>query len=65
VLLLRTAAWPQTVQFLPEIDTYVSLNPNTRFAFQAQENEGERYLDASRDRPKYGILFETFEESHT
>jgi len=30
-------AYSQTTQFLPEIDTYVSLDPNARFAFQVKE----------------------------
>jgi hypothetical protein len=36
-LLFGTAAYAQTVQFLPEIDAYLKLHSNLRFAFQAKE----------------------------
>lgn len=37
VMLFGPAAYTQTSQFLPEIDTYVKLHPDVRFAFQAKE----------------------------
>ncbi len=41
LLFFRPAASAQTTQFLPEIDIYVSLDPNARFAFQAKETREE------------------------
>ena len=37
VPLLRPALYAQTVEFLPEIDTYVKLDTNVRFTLQAKE----------------------------
>jgi hypothetical protein len=37
VQLLRPAGYAQTVEFLPEINTYVKLDTNMRFVFQAKE----------------------------
>jgi hypothetical protein len=37
ILLFTATAHSQTVQFLPEINTYVSLDSNVRFSFQAKE----------------------------
>ncbi len=34
---LPACAQPSTAEFLPEIDAYVRLNSNVRFAFQAKE----------------------------
>lgn|SRR5262245_13631833 len=36
-LFLRLPASAQTIQFLPEVDTYVKLSRNVRFAFQAKQ----------------------------
>ncbi len=37
VQLFRSALYAQAVEFLPEINTYVKLDTNVRFAFQAKE----------------------------
>jgi len=37
-LFASAAAHAQTVQFLPEVDTYLKLNPNVRIYFQAKED---------------------------
>lgn len=37
VVMLGTGLFAQTVEFLPEIDTYVKINSNSRFAFQAKQ----------------------------
>jgi Protein of unknown function (DUF2490) len=37
VLFFAPVARPQTLQFLPEINTYVSIDPGVRFAFQAKQ----------------------------
>src|SRR5262245_13491840 len=62
VPLLRPALYGQSVEFLPEIDPYVKLDTNVRFAFQARKTR-ERHPETSRDWPKHGVLLETVEES--
>jgi Protein of unknown function (DUF2490) len=37
LLLFRPTAYAQTSEYLPEIDTYISLEPDARFNFQAKE----------------------------
>lgn len=44
---LRAGAQTSTTEFLPEIDVYVRLNSNVRFAFQAKETIAEGDLTRS------------------
>ena len=48
----------QNVQFLPEIDAYLKLNPHIRVSAQAKDTREGGDVDPGGDRPEHGVLLE-------
>ena len=49
----------QEVQFLPEIDAYLKLNPKIRISAQAKDTRERGRLQSGRDGPQHRFLRET------
>ena len=56
VLFFATCSWAQTLDYLPEIDTFVKLNSNNRFWFQAKQTRE----DGSPNQAEIGPSMEFF-----